>query len=214
MREEVVRNADIAMYRAKSRGKAGYVVFDEAMHAERGDPVAARDRPAAGDGTQENSSSITSRSCRSGPARSASFEALLRWYHPDRGLVCPDDFIPLAEETKLILPIGLWVIRTAAEQLRSWQGQLWMIRPLSISVNLSCRQFFQPDLVYQIERVLLETGLDARCLKMEITESAIMEQVETASSATHKAQSARGQARHRRFRQGLFVAQLPPSVPL
>ena len=121
--EEVVRNADIAMYRAKSRGKAGFVVFDEAMHAERREPPAARRPTCARRRRAGNFSSITSRSCRSEPAEIRSFEALLRWYHPDRGLVCPDDFIPLAEETKLILPIGMWVIRTAADQLRKWQDQ-------------------------------------------------------------------------------------------
>ena len=126
-------------------------------------------------------------SLRTGQVRS--FEALLRWNHPDRGLVCPDDFIALAEETKLILPIGLWVIRTAAAQLRKWQRQFEMNPPLSISVNLSCRQFLQPDLVDQVQRALLETGLDPRCLKMEITESAIMEQLESASSALSKLKS-------------------------
>ncbi len=113
--------------------------------------------------------------------RIRSFEALLRWYHAERGLVCPDDFVPLAEETKLILPIGLWVIRTAAEQLHRWQEQFWAPVPLSMSVNMSCRQFSQPDLVYQVERVLLETGVDSRCLRMEITESSVMEHMETAS---------------------------------
>ena len=101
-------------------------------------------------------------------------------------MVYPDEFVPLAEETKLILPIGLWVFRSAAEQLRKWQSQFWTTPPLSMSVNLSCRQFSQPDLVYQVERLLLETGLDPRCFKMEITESAIMEQVESASSALMK----------------------------
>ena len=129
----------------------------------------------------------TDRVARTGKVRS--FEALLRWYHPDRGMVCPDDFIALAEETKLILPMGLWVIRTAADQLRKWQTQFEMNPPLSISVNLSCRQFLQPDLVYQVERALLETGLDPRCLNMEITESAIMEQVESATSALSKLKS-------------------------
>jgi EAL domain-containing protein (putative c-di-GMP-specific phosphodiesterase class I) len=120
-------------------------------------------------------------SLRTGKVRS--FESLLRWYHPERGLVCPDDFIALAEETKLILPMGLWVIRTAADQLRKWQEEFGTNPPLSISVNLSCRQFLQPDLVYQVERALLDTGLDPRCLNMEITESAIMDQVESALSA-------------------------------
>ena len=86
--------------------------------------------------------------------------------------------------------------------------------PLSISVNLSCRQFCQPDLVYQVERVLLETGLDPRCLNMEITESAIMEQVESASSALSKLKSLGIKLVHGRFRQRVFIAFLPPSVPV
>ena len=179
--EEVVRNADIAMYRAKSRGKSSYVVFDDAMHAEAVTRLQLntdlRQATARGELHLYYQPIVALRT-----GRISGFEALLRWYHPDRGLVCPDDFVPLAEETKLILPIGMWVIRTAAEQLRIWQKQHRLSDPLSISVNMSCRQFSQPDLVNQIERVLLETGLDARCLRMEITESAIMEHVETASS--------------------------------
>jgi diguanylate cyclase (GGDEF)-like protein/PAS domain S-box-containing protein len=183
--EEIVRNADIAMYRAKSKGKGGYVVFDEEMHALAVGRLRMETdlRQAIKRGEfQLYYQPIVS--LRTGKVRS--FEALLRWYHPDRGLVCPDDFIPLAEETKLILPVGLWVIRTAADQLRRWQGQFGTNPPLSISVNLSCRQFLQPDLVYQVQRALLDTRLDPRCLKMEITESAIMEQVESASSALSK----------------------------
>jgi diguanylate cyclase (GGDEF)-like protein/PAS domain S-box-containing protein len=180
--EEIVRNADIAMYRAKAQGKAGYVIFDDSMHTL----AAARLRTEM---------DLRQAACRDElrlffqpivsfqTGKITSFEALLRWQHPDRGLVAPDDFIPMAEETKLILPIGMWVIRTAADQLRRWQKQFWMSPPLTMSVNLSCRQFLQPDLVYQVERALLETGLDPRCLKMEITESAIMEQVESASLA-------------------------------
>ncbi len=183
--EEIVRNADIAMYRAKSLGKAGFVVFDEAMHAHAVSRLRMesdlRQATKRGEFRLHYQPIV---SLRTGKVRS--FEALLRWYHPDRGLVCPDDFIALAEEMKLILPLGLWVIRTAADQLRKWQRQFGMNPPLSINVNLSCRQFSQPDLVYQVQRVLLDTGLDPRCLKMEITESAIMEQVESASSALLK----------------------------
>jgi diguanylate cyclase (GGDEF)-like protein/PAS domain S-box-containing protein len=183
--EEIVRNADIAMYQAKSRGKAGYVVFDEAMHVEA---VARLQldtdlRQAAGRcELRIHYQPIVS--LQSGRIRS--FEALLRWDHPERGMVFPDEFMPLAEETKLILPIGLWVFRSAAEQLKKWQSQFWNTPPLNMSVNLSCRQFSQPDLVYQVERLLLETGIDPRCLKIEITETAIMEQLELASSALVK----------------------------
>ena len=186
--EEIVRNADIAMYRAKSRGKAGFIVFDEAMHASAVSRLRMESdlRQATKHGEfRLHYQPIVS--LRTGKVRS--FEALLRWYHPDRGMICPDDFIALAEETKLILPMGMWVIRTAADQLRRWQGQFKMNPPLSISVNLSCRQFLQPDLVDQVKVALADTGLDPNCLKMEITESALMEQVELASSALLKLKS-------------------------
>ena len=113
----------------------------------------------------------------------------MRWENPERGMVYPDEFVPMAEETKLILPIGIWVFRAAAEQLRKWQTDYWTTPPLTMSVNLSCRQFCQPDLIYQIESLLLQTKIDPRCLKMEITESTLMEQVESASSTLLKLKS-------------------------
>lgn len=183
--EDAVRNADIAMYQAKSRGKAGYVVFDEAMHAQAVARLQLDTELRQAEGRRElrvHYQPIVSLFT----GRIRSFEALLRWEHPGRGMVYPDEFVPLAEETKLILPIGLWVFRSAAEQLRKWQSLYWKVPPLSMSVNLSCRQFAQPDLVYQVERLLLETGLDPRCFKVEITESAIMEHVESAASALMK----------------------------
>lgn len=179
--EELVRNADIAMYRAKSRGKSAYVVFDESMHTSAASRLRMEiDLRQASVREELRLFFQPIVSMRTGKING--FEALLRWQHPERGLVAPDDFIPLAEETKLILPIGLWVIRSAAEQVKRWQKTFWMNPPLSISVNLSCRQFLNQDLVYQVERTLLETGLDPHCLKMEITESAIMEHVESVSS--------------------------------
>jgi diguanylate cyclase (GGDEF)-like protein/PAS domain S-box-containing protein len=179
MAETLLRDADIAMYRAKALGKAGYVVFDKAMHTlavTRMKLEADLRQAALRQEFRLHFQPIVS--LKTG--RITSFEALVRWDHPERGIVAPDEFIPVAEETKLILPLGLWVLREAAEQLRRWQTEYWMSPPLSISVNLSCRQFFQTDLVYQIERILLETGLDPRCLRMEITESVIMDQVESA----------------------------------
>ncbi len=121
--------------------------------------------------------------------RVAGFEALLRWQHPERGIVSPDDFIPLAEETKLILPLGLWAFREAVMQLRRWQMDYRASPPLTVSVNLSCRQFYQQDLVAQVDHILKETGLDPRCLRIEITESVVMEQVETAAAALARLKS-------------------------
>lgn len=100
-------------------------------------------------------------------------EALLRWRHPEMGLIPPQQFIPLAEKTGLIVPIGLWVIRQACEQTRRWMDQ--GIDPIRLSVNLSPQQVFQPGLTHNIQRILSETGLPARCLKLELTESSLLE---------------------------------------
>ena len=108
------------------------------------------------------------------------FEALIRWEHPDRGFVSPGDFISLAEDTGLILPIGLWVLRRACEQLAKWQWQAPANRQLFMSVNLSSKQLAQSALVNQIRAILQETHVDARHLKLEITESAVMDNAETA----------------------------------
>ncbi|MCS0580187.1 EAL domain-containing protein [Massilia pinisoli] len=106
------------------------------------------------------------------------FEALIRWRHPSMGMVRPDRFINLAEETGLIVPIGAWVLRTACRQNRAWQHAGF--GPLRIAVNLSARQFAEPNLVPEIARVLDETGLSASCLEVEITESLVMGDVESA----------------------------------
>lgn len=108
------------------------------------------------------------------------FEALVRWRHPEHGLITPNQFIPLAEETGLIIPIGEWVLRQACAQARQWQ-ELYPDDRLTISVNLSGKQFARPDLIQRIERVLEETNLDPCSLKLEITESVVIENVEAAS---------------------------------
>ncbi|MGI8468583.1 MAG: putative bifunctional diguanylate cyclase/phosphodiesterase [Pyrinomonadaceae bacterium] len=113
-------------------------------------------------------------------SRLIGFEALARWQHPTRGLVMPNDFIPVAEETGLIVPLGLWVLREACRQIREWQRRFPVWSDLTISVNLSCKQFLQPDLVEQVAAILRETGLDANLLRLEITESHMMENSETA----------------------------------
>jgi EAL domain-containing protein (putative c-di-GMP-specific phosphodiesterase class I) len=105
----------------------------------------------------------------------AGFEALVRWQHPQRGLVSPLEFIPVAEETGLIVPIGAWVLRAACKQMHIWQQHFPTHRPLAVSVNLSCKQFVQVDLVEHVEHVLRDTGLAPHSLKLEITESVLME---------------------------------------
>ena len=105
-------------------------------------------------------------------------EALLRWQHPEEGLIPPSRFIPLAEETGVILPLGEWVLRTACNQAMQWRAA--GRPPMRISVNVSGKQFRQPDFIETVERVLKETGLDPRWLELELTESVIMEDVQSA----------------------------------
>ncbi len=180
--EDILRDADTAMYRAKSLGKARHEIFDRGMHAhalnllhietdlrravERGE-MRLHYQPIVSLGTQ----------------RIIGFEALVRWQHSRRGLVSPMDFIPVAEETGLIVPIGQWVLTEACRQMSEWQHQDPARRPLFVSVNLSAKQFTQPDLLGQIKRALRETGLDPRSLRLEITESVVMENVETVTDA-------------------------------
>jgi EAL domain-containing protein (putative c-di-GMP-specific phosphodiesterase class I) len=109
------------------------------------------------------------------------FEALLRWQHPSRGFISPIEFIPIAEETGLIIPIGDWVLREACRQMQVWHAEFPMKLPLTLSVNLSSKQF-TPRLIQQIEQVLQDTHLSTRFLRLEITESALMENLESAAS--------------------------------
>jgi len=102
-------------------------------------------------------------------------EALVRWRHPERGVIAPGEFIPLAEETGLILPIGHWVLFEACSQARAWQDELHSGEPLRVSVNVSVRQFQQLNLVEEVANVLRDTRLDPGCLELEITESVLMD---------------------------------------
>jgi diguanylate cyclase (GGDEF)-like protein len=170
--EDLLRDADIAMYRAKAQGKARYEIFDPVMHTQalillqvENDLRRAIERQEFQIYYQPIVELQT--------GKVIGFEALLRWQHPSQGLVLPATFIPVAEETGLIVPIGYWILRAACRQLRLWQS--FSAKSLTISVNLSGRQFSQPDLIDQIDQILQETGLDASSLSLEITESMIME---------------------------------------
>lgn len=179
--EDLLRDADTAMYRAKAKGKGCHEVFNSSMHTRvltllhlENDLRRAIEHQEFELYYQPIVSLVT--------GKINGFEALVRWQHPERGLVSPLEFIPIAEETGLILPIGNWVLQSACRQLRAWQLQFPEETPLSISVNLSAKQFAQPNLFEQVSRTLQETELDARRLKLEITESAIMENPEMAAT--------------------------------
>ena len=178
--EAMLRDADTAMYRAKAQGKACYEVFDKGMHTHavyllqmENDLRRALDREEFRVYYQPIVSLEN--------GNLAGFEALIRWQHPERGFVNPSDFIPLAEDTGLIVPIGLWILRKACQQLCQWQWQSAANRNLFMSVNLSSKQVSQPDLVAQIRGVLEETNVDAKHLKLELTESAVMHNADMAA---------------------------------
>ena len=171
--EGLLRNADLAMYRAKADGKARHAVFDPSMTAgamERLDLEAGLRRALDHDEFRVVYQPILD--LASGRIREV--EALVRWEHPRRGLVSPAQFIPIAEETGLIVPIGAWVLREACRQTRAWQDRCPTEAPLVVGVNLSARQFQEPGLVAHVAATLRDTDLDATSLKLEITESVIM----------------------------------------
>ena len=170
--EEILRDADTALYRAKAQGRARSIEFDPSMH----DRAVAlllleTDLRRALERNELRLHYQPVVSLKTGSITGA--EALVRWMHPQRGLVPPGDFIPLAEETGLIVPIGAWVLREACRQAREWQEKLGA--NIDMGVNLSSKQFLQPDLVAQVAAVLQETGLSPRSLRLEITESVLME---------------------------------------
>jgi len=173
----LLQQAGVAMSRAKTAGRARYEMFDRAMQAR----AVARLR------TETDLRNAVERgefelyyqplvALESG--RVTELEALLRWRHPSRGIVAPLDFIPLAEETGLIVPIGSWVMADACRQVREWQQRFPREAPLTLSVNLSVKQFAQPDFVASLVGIVRASGFDPRCLKLEITESIAIEDPE------------------------------------
>lgn len=178
--EEILRDADTAMYRAKMRGKARYEIFDVAMHAQavkllqlETDLRLALERGEFRVQYQPIISLDT--------FNLSGFEALVRWNHPQHGPISPVDFIPVAEETGLIIPLGEWVLREACHQMKLWHEKFPSTKPPFMSVNLSVKQFNQPELIQKIATIIRETGLAPQSLKLEITESAVSEKIETAA---------------------------------
>ena len=177
--EHILRDADTAMYQAKKRGKACHQVFNPKMHRNASKRLKLETDLRLALERQELAvyyQPIMSLATES----LIGFEALVRWNHPERNFVSPGEFIPIAEETGLIVPLGLWVMRSACRQFSIWQQRHGLAK-LKISVNLSVKQFCQPDLIEQIDQILRETQLDSQSLKLEITESAIVDNAEAAA---------------------------------
>ncbi|NJD57289.1 MAG: EAL domain-containing protein [Nitrospirae bacterium] len=184
--DQVLSDADIAMYAAKSKGKARYEIFDDGMHSniierlqleadlrgavERKNEFVLHYQPILDVETQQL----------------VGFEALVRWHHPRRGMISPLSFIPLAEETGLIHPLGEWILRESCMQLKQWQDRYHTSRQLKMSANVSGKQFLKENFVDVLVGILDETGIEPSTLAIEITESVIMEHIDVAVIAMSK----------------------------
>ena len=170
--ETLVRNADTAMYRAKDSGRDNYQLYAPAMNARALERLALENmlRKAL----QSKELTIYYQPVLAAESQAViGFEALLRWNHPELGLLAPGHFMSIAEHSGLIVPIGEWVLRTACKQVHLWQKRF--DRALKVSVNLSARQFQQPNLVAQVRSAVEDAGIDPRTLELEITESNAMQ---------------------------------------
>ena len=177
---DLLRDADTAMYRAKSQGTGHTVLFDEHMHLRAVAQLTLESelrRAVERAELRVYYQPIVNASC----GEVLGFEALVRWEHPDRGLVSPVEFIPLAEETGLINDIGQWVLTEACRQLQEWRLKFPQRPDLYMSINLSAKQFLQPDLVERIDAAIAAAGVDPRCIALEITESVLVHNPEMAN---------------------------------
>lgn len=179
---ELLANADMAMYRAKELGRDNIQVFTEEMAARAHERLQWQEELREALAGEEFLLHFQPQ-MNLGTGRIFAAEALLRWNHPVRGIISPSVFIPLAEETGLIVPIGDWALRAACRQLKAWQDA--GLPPLIISVNVSARQFRERNWASRVAEILKETGLEARYLELELTESLIMQDVPGAIATMH-----------------------------
>jgi diguanylate cyclase (GGDEF)-like protein/PAS domain S-box-containing protein len=176
--EDLLRDADIALHRAKASGRARYEVFDPAMHRRALELLSIETDLRRG--LDRNEFLVCYQPIVSiGPGALSGFEALLRWRHPSRGLMRPADFVEVAEETGLIVSLGHWILREACRQANEWRERFGAALP--VSVNFSGRQLMEADAVERVAEILRETGLPGALLNLEVTESVIMANLDSAA---------------------------------
>jgi diguanylate cyclase (GGDEF)-like protein len=182
--ETLLRGADLALHQAKAGGKARFEVYDASLETRAVErletEIDLRRALERGEFTLDYQPIVDL-----GSGEIVEVEALVRWNHPERGRIAPAAFIPIAEETGLIVPLGQWVLETACAQAHDWHTRYTSRTPLVMSVNLSGRQFQHPSLAVDIEHAVRHSRLDARYLKLEITESVLMRNIDTAVSTLH-----------------------------
>ncbi|MBD3884650.1 EAL domain-containing protein [Phormidium tenue FACHB-886] len=182
--ELLLRDADTAMYQAKALGKDQYRVFTPAMY-QATDHRLQLETDLRKSVQNKELALYYQPIVELATGAVVGAEALIRWHHPTYGLIPPDQFIPIAEETGFILKLGRWVLIEACCQLRRWQQQQIVNSSFSISVNISACQFAQPDFVQQIDEILAKTQVDSQCLKLEITETVIMQNLVSSAKVFH-----------------------------
>lgn len=184
--EDFLRDADAAMYRAKESGKARYEIFNREMHVKKMNVLSVETDLRHAIERKEfevyYQPIVDLETCET-----TEFEALIRWQHPIRGLIPPNEFVSVAEETGLIIPIGQWILQSSTQQLAKWQTMT--TNRLAISVNLSAKQLVHPSLTGQITQILKESGLAPDQLKLEVTESTVMEHSERSLSVLNELKS-------------------------
>ena len=177
--EELVKNADTAMFHAKETGKNNYQFYTNSMSATAFERLSMENALRKGLGNNEFEMYYQPKIALLNN-RATGLEALVRWHHPDMGLVLPSEFIPLAEETGLIVPLGEWVLKTVCTQIKNWHSA--GLDVMRVAVNLSACQFRQTMLSQQVRRILHETGIAPEWLELELTESVIMDDIQTSST--------------------------------
>jgi predicted signal transduction protein with EAL and GGDEF domain len=203
--DSLLRDADAAMYHAKRRGRGRFELFGAPLRDEALRPIGARAGPAAARSSARSSTSSTSPSSTSSTDAVVSYEALLRWTHPERGRIAPDEFIGIAEDSGLMLPMGRWVLRTACAEAGRWPAGV------GVGVNLSARQVADPDLCDHVRGALADTGLDPHGSRSR-------SRIDADGGSRGAAADARGAprdgrpARARRLRNGLLLPLVPAAL--